>query len=365
MLIEKLGKAIQEQSLNIVPDGMNEISVNVGEGKITSSIMFKNLLLDDESLWLKAHCQWGAHLEGKSDYIPRAIIHATRAFREAERSESDIVAFVDTSLIDNFLEVIWFVTPNVRVLASQELHLGTALVSMLQHFPGWKARKEKLVVHLNHTSEPPTIKASNTAGLYADIKVATTLTLDPEASKQEGGDSFTPLKVEVAATSEVIGPTFDHETGTFDFDVRGLDIKDIVVLDYRDSHMSKWLTKFLDHALVHRHEKDVTFLHWWEKEGSIAQKCQHALDAFHEYFMDCLREKVDEAITNGLKLANDVIDEQISQFVLPTGDFDLIGHNIHVEAQEITADMDNDIVEVVAHVSLDDSKKAKVKLDNK
>jgi hypothetical protein len=266
------------------------------------------------------------------------------------------MAFVDTSLIDNFLEVIWFVTPCLRVLARQELHLGSALVSMLQHFPGWKARKEKLVVHLNHTSEPPTVKASNTSGLYANIKVATTLTLDPEASKEEeGGDSFTPLKVEVAATSEIVGPTFHRETGTFDFDLSGLDIKDIVVSDYRGSHVSKWLTKFLDCALIHQREKDMSFSHWWEKEGGVIDKCHHGLEAFHEYLMDRLREKVDEAITEGLKVANDVIDEQISQFVLPTGDFNLIGHNIHVEAQEITADVDDDVVEVMAHVSLDDS----------
>ena len=78
---------------------------------------------------------------------------------------------------------------------------------------------------------------------------------------------MTEIKCEVSATSQVISPKFNPDNGSFDFDLVGFDIQDNVVTDYhRDSHMSKWLPKFLDHALVHKDDEETKFSHWRERE---------------------------------------------------------------------------------------------------
>ena len=44
--------------------------------------------------------------------------------------------------------------------------------------------------------------------------------------------------------------------------------------------------------------------------------------------MDILRERVDEKVRAGLKEANSTMDEELSQFVLPTGEFNVLGHHM-------------------------------------
>ena len=130
----------------------------------------------------------------------------------------------------------------------------------------------------------------------------------------------------------------------------------VVLTDNRDSKTSKWLTAFLDHVLVHRHHEEKTFSHWWEKDGGFVDKFRSAVEAFEVSLTDRICEKVKIFVNKHLELVNGMIDERISRFVLPTGEFNVLGHHIHLEAQEITADMDDDVIKIMTNVILDDDK---------
>ena len=78
------------------------------------------------------------------------------------------------------------------------------------------------------------------------------------------------------------------------------------------------------------------------------------MEAFEVSLMDRIREKVKLVVNNGLEAANDMIDKKSSRFVLPTGEFNVLGHHIHLEAQEIAADMDDDVIKIMANVILED-----------
>ena len=219
MFIKGLGDAINAQNSIVVPRGMDEISIDVGEGRITCSILFKELLLNEKDLWLKARCQWGAHVDGKPDLLPPPVIHPRRAVNEAEMFEADVKAFVDSSLVDQFLEVLFYVIPTDSKEKSQEIHLGTILASLLQHLWGWKAKNEELILNLRHTCEPPTLQASDARGLITNLKIITTLTVDTEAD-----ENVTFLKAEVGVTTDVVGPSFDPGMGKFHFSLKDVEI---------------------------------------------------------------------------------------------------------------------------------------------
>ena len=85
---------------------------------------------------------------------PGALARATTAAKG-----SNVTAFLDTSVVNQLLDVCFYVTPDASTLHVAELECGDALLSIINLFRGWKPKLGNLTCRVRGTVDPPVLVA--------------------------------------------------------------------------------------------------------------------------------------------------------------------------------------------------------------
>lgn len=354
-LIKGLSTAIKDMAENIIPDGLDKMSFPIGDGRLINFISFNGMTLDDRVVWMKVSSQWSAHVKGKPDHVPHPEMHLDALAKPTiTKRSSHITAFIDTSVVNQLLDVCFYVTPDASTYIT-ELKFGDVLLSIIDHLPGWKPKKhDKLTCQVRASIDPPVLVASENA-LFASIHGNAMLTID-EKNKADGHgltSLVTLLRAEVDARADVAGPTYDPANGTFNFHLLSFAILGFSFTDNKDLKMNHWLSHFLDHVLTHE-EHSCGFEHWWQTEGRFIEKCEKSLNSFGEQIEKHIRDKIDHAIDIGVRLVNKVINEKISRFTLPTGGFMVLGHKIQLGASSIVISTHDGLFKIMVDLDVKD-----------